>query len=186
MLILQHKVNTMHISAWMQQKDPKQNLFLHYFFVLFYFFLSTYQLYQSRSEQSLISPYHLQEHCVPYKKHVQDLRTRAVPVPVSSCNLAQRAGLGGFSAWGGLSSVKLIHVGLSVLTSTCKSAKEANAHVFSKENQIKNDFIQNKISWRKYTGNWPFSAQKKINYKNKSLLLHTRTRQIYSHCFREK
>lgn len=33
--------------------------------------------------------------------------------------------------------MKLIQVGLSVLTSTCKSAKEANAHVFSKENQIK-------------------------------------------------
>lgn len=33
--------------------------------------------------------------------------------------------------------MKLIHVGLSVLTSTCKSAKEANVHVFSKENQIK-------------------------------------------------
>lgn len=33
--------------------------------------------------------------------------------------------------------MKLIHVGLSVLTSTCKSAKEANVHVFSTENQIK-------------------------------------------------
>lgn len=51
--------------------------------------------------------------------------------------IAQRAGLESFSAWGGLSSVKPIHVGLSVLTRTCKSAKEANVHVFSKENQIK-------------------------------------------------
>lgn len=32
---------------------------------------------------------------------------------------------------------KLIHVGPLVLTHTCKSAKEANVHVFSKENQIK-------------------------------------------------
>lgn len=38
--------------------------------------------------------------------------------------------------WAG-SYEKPIHVGPLVLTRTCKSAKEANVRVFSKENQIK-------------------------------------------------
>lgn len=63
-------------------------------------------------------------------------------MPVFSCksvfSRAQIAGLGQHLCMGwAASSVKPIHVAPLVLTRTCKSAKEANVRVFSKENQIK-------------------------------------------------
>lgn len=82
--------------------------------------------------------------------------------------------------------MKLIHVGLSVLTSTCKSAKEANVHVFSTENQIKMILSKIRSAGGNTLGIGLPALKKKINYKNKSLLLHTQTGQIYSHCFGKK
>lgn len=76
-----------------------------------------------------------------YKNRTKQ-KSRVVLLPIfsgkSAFSRAQIVGLGQHLCMGwALSYVKPIHVGPLVLTRTCKSAKEANVHVFSKENQIK-------------------------------------------------